>query len=87
MSLDDVNTLFSLYTDYVDVIERCKIVTLQDVDKNDYDLSVKKYIEKKKQAVLSPDEVRKNYFAALDRVKSAEESMQKYLIEGGYVHE
>lgn len=87
VSLDDVNTLFTLYTDYVDVIERCKIVTLQDVDNNDYDLSVKKYIEKKKQEVLSPEEVRKNYFAALERVKGAEESMQRYLIEGGYVHE
>jgi type I restriction enzyme M protein len=87
VSLDDVKTLFMLYTDYVDVIEQCKIVTLQDVEKMDYDLSVKKYIERKKQKILSPSTVRKNYFSALERVKFAEDSMRRYLTEGGYIHE
>ena len=87
ISKDDVKTIYGLYTDYTDVIERCKIVSIQDVEDAGFDLSVKRYIEKKKQEVVSPAVVRKNYYAALEAVKAAEDKMQKLLIEGGYVHE
>jgi len=71
----------------VDVVERCRIVTIEDVENGGYELSVKKYIEQKKQKVVSPEVVRKRYFDALENVKKAEEKMRKLLIEGGYVHE
>lgn len=87
ISKDDVKTIYGLYTDYTDVIERCKIVSIQDVEDAGFDLSVKRYIEKKKQEVVSPAVVHKNYYAALEAVKAAEDKMQKLLIEGGYVHE
>lgn len=87
ISPKDVKTLFKLYTDYVDVVERCRIVTIEDVENGGYELSVKKYIEQKKQKVVSPEVVRKRYFDALENVKKAEEKMRKLLIEGGYVHE
>lgn len=87
ISPKDVKTLFKLYTDYVDVVERCRIVTIEDVENGGYELSVKKYIEQKKQKAVSPEVVRKRYFDALDNVKKAEEKMRKLLIEGGYVHE
>ena len=87
ISKDDVKTIYGLYTDYTDVIGRCKIVAIQDVEGAGFDLSVKRYIEKKKQEVVSPAVVRKNYYAALEAVKAAEDKMQKLLIEGGYVHE
>ena len=83
----DVKTLFKLYTDYVDVIERCKIVTIQEVEEGGFELSVRKYIEQKKQETVSPEVVRKRYFEALDNVRKAEEKMRKLLIEGGYVNE
>lgn len=87
ISPDDVRTLYGLYADYTDVIERCKIVTLKDIENSGFDLSVKRYIEKKKQRTVPPAVVRKNYFAALEAVRIAEEKMQKLLVEGGYVHE
>ena len=87
ISPDDVKTLYGLYTDYTDVIERCKIVTIQDVENAGFDLSVRRYIEKKKQKAVSPAIVRRNYFAALEAVRTAEKKMQELLIEGGYVHE
>ena len=87
ISPKDVKTLFKLYTDYVDVIERCKIVTIEDVEAGGFELSVKKYIEQKKQEVVSPEVVRKRYFDALENVRKAEGKMRKLLIEGGYVHE
>ncbi len=87
ISPTDVKKLYKLYTDYADVIERCKIVTLLDVENGGFDLSVKRYIEKKKQKAVSPEVVRKNYYAALVAVRDAEAKMQKLLVEGGYVHE
>lgn len=87
ISPDDVKTLYGLYTDYTDVIERCKIVTIQDVENAGFDLRVRRYIEKKKQKAVSPAIVRQNYFAALEAVRTAEKKMRELLIEGGYVHE
>lgn len=83
----DVDTLYKLYTDYCDVIEKCKIVTIADVEAGGYELSVNKYIEKKKQETVSPIVARIRYYAALKAVRNAEERMKRLLIEGGYVDE
>lgn len=83
----DVNILYKLYTDYTDVIEKCKIVTIADLEAGGYELSVNKYIEKKKQEVVSPAIVRMRYYAALKAVRDAEDKMNRLLIEGGYVNE
>ena len=83
----DVNALYKLYTDYTDVIEKCKIVTIADLEDGGYELSVNKYIEKKKQEVVSPAVVRMRYYAALKAVRDAEDKMNRLLIEGGYVNE
>jgi type I restriction enzyme M protein len=87
ISPDDVKTLYKLYTDYANVIERCRIVSLKDVENGGFDLSVKRYIEKKKQKTISPEIVRKNYYVALENVRKAEAKMQKLLVKGGYIHE
>lgn len=83
----DVDLLYKLYTDYADVIEKCKIVTIADVEAGGYELSVNKYIEKKKQETVSPVVVRMRYYAALRAVRNAEERMKRLLKEGGYVDE
>lgn len=87
ISPDDVKTLYKLYADYTNVIERCRIVSLKDVEDGGFDLSVKRYIEKKKQKTISPEIVRKNYYVALENVRKAEAKMQKLLVKGGYIHE
>ena len=61
------------------------MVTLADVEKGGYDLNVKRYIEKKPQEVVPPEVVRRNYFETLEKVRAAEDKMQRLLMEGGYV--
>ena len=60
-------------------------VTLADVEKGGYDLTVKRYIEKKPQEVVPPEVVRRNYFEILEKVRTAEDKMQRLLLEGGYI--
>lgn len=85
--MGDANEVFKLYQDYKDVIEKCKIVSISDLDAEGNTLAVNTYIEKKKQEVVAPEIVRAQYFEALENVKKAEAKMKKLLIEGGYVDE
>lgn len=87
ISLDNVDTLYRLYTDYKDEIERCKVVTIKDVEDQGYDLSVKRYVEKKKRKIVPPEIIKNEYYASLSDVRDAEERMQKILVEGGFVNE
>ena len=87
LSPDDVKTLHGLYANYRDVTGTCKIVTLQDLADGGFDLSVKRYMDRKAPKSASPAAVRQNYFDAVEAVRAAEETMRKLLVEGGYVHE
>lgn len=87
MSEEDIQKVFKLYTNYEDVIERCKVVTLDDIRAKDYTLAINNYIEKKEQETVPPEEVRRQYFEALDEVFEAEAEMKRLLVEGGYVNE
>lgn len=87
MEEKDINEVFKLYKDYKDVIEKCKIVSIADIDAAENTLAVNNYIEKKKQEVVAPEIVRAQYFEALKNVKEAENKMKKLLIQGGYVDE
>ncbi len=58
MSEDDIAEVYKLYTDYQDVIERCKIVTLKDIKDKGYTLSTNVYIEKKPVPITPPSVVR-----------------------------
>lgn len=85
LSPDNVKTLYSLYENYADEIERCKVVTIDELKEKGFDLSVKKYIEQKPQEIVPPAVVKANYFQALQDVHAAEEKMNRLLIEGGFV--
>lgn len=87
MSEEDIQTVYKLYMNYEDVIERCKVVTLEDIRSKDYTLAINNYIEKKAQETVPPKEVRRQYFEALDEVLEAEAEMRRLLVEGGYVNE
>ncbi len=87
MEEKDINEVYNLYKDYADVIEKCKIVSITDLDKAGNTLAVNTYIEKKKQEVVAPEIVRAQYFEALENVKKAEAKMKALLIKGGYVDE
>lgn len=87
MEEKDIKEVYDLYQNYEDKIEKCKIATIEELDKAGNTLAVNTYIEKKKQDVVLPEVVRKQYFEALENVEIAEKRMKKLLIEGGYVNE
>lgn len=84
---DDISKVFKFYNDYKDVIEKVKVVTIDDVREKDYTLAINNYIEKKEQEIIHPAEVRRQYFEAFDEMLEAEETMKNLLLKGGYVHE
>ncbi len=87
MSEEDIAKVFKLYTDYKDVVERCKIVSLADIKSNGYTLSTNAYIEKKPIPITPPSVVRENYFMAYNRAIKSEKKLRELLIEGGYLDE
>lgn len=87
MTDDDIQQVCDLYKDYKDVLEKCKIVTLDDIKKKDYTLSVNSYIEKKPQETIDPALVKKDFLEALSAVTEAENNLKQLLAEGGYIHE
>ena len=86
ISESNAKKLYELYVDYQDVIDYCKVVTIADVEQRDFDLSVKKYIEKSKYEPVSPEIVRGQYFDALNKARTAESEMKALLIEGGFIN-
>jgi type I restriction enzyme M protein len=87
MTDGDVSKVFKFYTDYKDVIEKVKVVTIPDVREKDYTLAINNYVEKKEQEIVPPAEVRRQYIEAFDEMREAEETMINLLLEGGYVNE
>ena len=87
MTDNDIQQVCDLYADYKDVIEKCKIVTLDDIKAKDYTLSVNSYIEKKQQETIDPAVVKKEFLEALSAVTTAEDKLKRLLVEGGYIHE
>ena len=87
MSEDNIQEVFKLYSDYKDVVERCRIVTLKDIKEKEYTLSTNAYIEKKPASVTPPSVVREHYFASYRRALEYEDKLRRLLKEGGYIDE
>lgn len=87
MSEDDIAEVYKLYTDYQDVIERCKIVTLKDIKDKGYTLSTNVYIEKKPIPITPPSVVRDRYYASYKCAMEYEKRLRELLKEGGYIDE
>lgn len=87
MSEDDIAEVYKLYTDYQDVIERCKIVTLKDIKDKGYTLSTNVYVEKKPVPITPPSVVRNRYYASYKRAMEYEKRLRELLKEGGYIDE
>ena len=85
LSEADVDQIYKLYSDNVEVGELVKIVTLRDIKKMDYTLSVNRYIERKVEDVKSYDWVKTEFLSAYEAVKQAENRFTKMLRKGGYL--
>jgi type I restriction enzyme M protein len=86
MSEDDIARVYKLWQDYRDVKDFVKIVTLDDLAKNDYTLAVNTYVEKTEAEAIDPKKVRRDFAAALKEVEASEAALMKLLKAGGCVH-
>lgn len=64
MTEENIQTVFNHYINYENVMEKVKIVDIVDIRAKDYSLAVNNYIEKKEQEIVSPEEVRRQYYEA-----------------------
>lgn len=86
MTEEDIARVYQLWQDYRSVIDYCAIVELETIREKGYTLSVNSYIEKTQAPTVSPAEVRKKFFEALEEVKAAEAALTQLLEEGGYIN-
>ena len=72
LSQEDVDRIFHLYTNYKDVEDYAKVVTLDDVKAKEYNLSPNRYVDYHKEEVKPYAEVLAEFKAAIQAVKDAE---------------
>ena len=72
LSQEDVDRIFQLYTDYKNVEDYAKVVTLDDVKAKEYNLSPNRYVDYHKEKVKPYAEVLAEFKAAIQAVKDAE---------------
>ncbi len=87
MEEPDIQRVYDMYQNYEDVIEFCKIVSLEDIAAKNFDLSLGGYIERKPIEIKPHEEVMKEYFATWDAVKRNEARLKELLTAGGYINE
>lgn len=83
----DVDSVFSLFSNYEDVIDYAKVVTIEEIANKGFTLAVNTYIEKTPPKPIDPKEVRTNYLNAYNEVVACEEKLKSLLIQGGYIDE
>ena len=81
----DTDKVYTLWTDYKNVMDRCAIVDLDTIREKDYTLSVNTYIEKSPAPPIYPAKVRREFMDALREVQESEAALMKLLKEGGYI--
>lgn len=72
LSQEDVDRIFQLYTDYKDVEDYAKVVTLDAIKAKGYNLSPNRYVDYHKEEVKPYAEVLAEFKAAIQAVKDAE---------------
>ena len=87
ISEENADELYGLYASYEDVVEQCKIVTLEDVKAQGWSLMPTNYIERKKAEIEPPEKVRERFLKLLDDTNEAEKSLRELLVKGGYLDE
>lgn len=87
MTDKNVEEAFKLYEDYEDVEGKSKIVTIKDIAEKDYTLAVNSYITAPPPPSVDPQEVRKQFFAALKDVEEKEKHLKELLKKEGLLDE
>ena len=87
MTDDNVDEVFNLYNNCTDVIEKSKVVTLEDIAAKDYTLAVNSYIEKEEKEAVDPAMIKSRYLEAVENVKQAEGNLRELLVREGLLNE
>lgn len=75
----DIDRIYQLYIDYKNVEDFSKVVTLSEIEEKGFDLSPNKYVDYHKEEIRPYEEVKQEFFAALEAVKIAEAEFQKLI--------
>jgi type I restriction enzyme M protein len=87
MTEQNVNDVYKLCFDYVDVLEKVKVATIDDITAKGCSLSVSGYIEKTATESISPAEIKAQFMKALETAQAAEDMFKALLAEVGYISE
>ena len=87
MTEENVEEAYKLYTDYKDVIDRAKVVTIEEIAAKDYTLSVNTYIEKTPPETIDPASVRQKFYEAVANVTAAEQHLKQLLKKEGLIND
>ena len=75
----DINRLYELYTNYEDVEDFSKVVTLKEIEEKDFDLSPNRYVEYHREEIRPYEEVLAEFKQAYEEVIRLEEEFTKIL--------
>jgi type I restriction enzyme M protein len=79
MTEENISEVFTLCDDYRDVIDKVKVVTLDEFKQNDYTLSVSVYLDKTAKEILDPEVVKREFFDTVDEVRRCEKRLTELL--------
>ena len=84
----NVNEIYNLYTDFVDKQDYAKVVPISDVESNDFDLSLQKYIKKTEVVThINVEEEKKLFLESLEKLFAQEDELFELLAKEGYINE
>lgn len=87
MTEENIQEVFALCSDYIDVVEKAKVVSIDQIREKEYTLSVNSYIDKTQKELTSPQQIREQFYTALSEAIAAEDKLKALLAEEGYLHE
>lgn len=67
-----MDKIYKLYTDYTDVEDFAKVVSIDDIEKKDWNLSPNRYVEYHKEEIRPYAEVLAEFRKAIEDVQKAE---------------
>lgn len=82
---EDVDRLYKLYTDFSDVEDYARVVSVDEIAEKGYDLSVNKYVSYHQEAVKPYAEVMAEFGRAVADVKAASLKFRDLMKAGGYL--
>ena len=85
---ENVDEIYKLYIDFTDKQDFSKVVTLDEIEKNDFDLSLQKYIKKSEvEKEINIDEVKADFINSLEKLFAQEDALFDLLKKEGYINE